>query len=60
MFVFSNIMFDFTGLVLVAILVRNLYTGDPCEGVGVCPRSQKFLGTALLPIVFCREQGKLY
>ena len=21
------------GLLLVAILVRNLYTGDPCEGV---------------------------
>ena len=32
-FFFSNIVFDFAGLFLVAILVRNLYTGYPCEGV---------------------------
>ena len=32
-FFFSITVFDFAGLFLVAILVRNLYTGDLCEGV---------------------------
>ena len=31
---FSNmIVLDFSGLFSVAILVQNLYTGDPCEGM---------------------------
>ena len=30
---FFNFVFDFAGLFLAAILVRNLYTRDPCEGV---------------------------
>ena len=38
---FSNIVFDFVGLFLVAILVRNLYTGDPCEGVRSLPPQTK-------------------
>ena len=34
-------MFDFAGLFLVAILARNLYTGDPCEGVwGLLPQTK--------------------
>ena len=37
MFLFSNIVFDFAGLFLVAMLVRNVYTGDPCEGVRSLP-----------------------
>ena len=34
-------MFDFAGLFLVATLVRNLYTGDPCEGVRSFPPQTK-------------------
>ena len=37
---FSNIVFDFAGLFLVAILVQNLYTGDP-EGVQSLPPQTK-------------------
>ena len=37
MFFFSNIVIGFAGLFLVALLVRNLYTGDPCEGVRSLP-----------------------
>ena len=29
------------GLYLVALLVRNLYTGDPCEGVRSLPSQTK-------------------
>ena len=36
-----NILFDFAGLFLVAILIRNLYTGDPCEGVRSLPPQTK-------------------
>ena len=41
MFLFSNIVFDFAGLFLVAMLVRNVYTGDPCEGVQSLPPRTK-------------------
>ena len=44
---FSDTEFDFAGLFLVAILVRNLYTGDPFEDVRRLPRRQNILGTAL-------------
>ena len=37
----SNVMFDFAGLFLVAMLVQNLYTGDPCEGVWSLPPQTK-------------------
>ena len=40
MYFLSIIVFEFTGLFLVAILVQNLKKTD-------CPRRQKFLGTAL-------------
>ena len=36
-----NIVFDFAGLFLVAILIQNLYTGDPCEGVQSLPPQTK-------------------
>ena len=39
--IFSNIVFDFAGLFLVAMLVRNVYTGDPCEGVRSLPANKK-------------------
>ena len=51
-FFFCNIVFDFAGLFLVAILVRNLYTRDPCEGVRSLPRRQKILDTALIILSF--------
>ena len=38
---FPNIVFDFAVLILIAILVRNLYTGDPVKVCGVYPRRQK-------------------
>ena len=42
MFSFSlKIVFDFGGLFLVPILVRNLYTGDPYEGL---PPNAKYPG----------------
>ena len=36
-FFFPNIVFNFAGLSCSYILVRNLYTGDPCEGVRSLP-----------------------
>ena len=44
---FPKLVFDFAGLFLVAILVRNLSTGDPCEGVRSLRPQINFLGTAL-------------
>ena len=41
----SKIVFDFAELFLVAILVRNLYTGDPCESVRSLPPQTKGLFT---------------
>ena len=32
-FYFCNIAFDLARLFLVDLLMQNLYTGDPCEGV---------------------------
>ena len=45
---FSNLVFDFFGLLLVAIFVRNQYTEDHCEGVRNLPPQtmQKIPGTA--------------
>ena len=40
-FFFCSIVFDFAGLFLVAILVQNLCTGDPCEGVRSLPSQTK-------------------
>ena len=40
-FFFSNIVFDFAGVFLVAILVPNLYTGDPRECVRSLPPQTK-------------------
>ena len=37
----SKIVFDFAGLFLVAILVQNLYTGDPREGLRSLPPQTK-------------------
>ena len=34
---FFNIVLDFARLFLEAILVQNLYMGDPCEGVQSLP-----------------------
>ena len=45
-FFFSNIVFDFAGFFLVAILVRNLYTEAPLKVCRVCPRRQRIRGTA--------------
>ena len=41
MFFFSVIVFDFAGLFLVPILVRNLYTGEPCETMRSLPLQTK-------------------
>ena len=41
--IFSNKVFDFAGLFLVAILVRNLYKRDPCDGVWGVPTQTKNL-----------------
>ena len=37
----SYIVFDFAGLFLVAILVQNLYKGDPSEGLQSLPPQTK-------------------
>ena len=40
-FLIFNIVFDFAGLFLVALLVQNLYMGDPSEGVQSLPPTDK-------------------